>query len=237
MISRICLLDTETTGFEIEEGAALLEIAAINLSNGKGPWEVNSHLEYFIEHEGAIPPEARAVHHIRPEDVKPGAPNCVTRDRAIRSFTEMEEMVACIYAAHNAAFDSKFLPEFEGDWICTWRCSLHLYPDAPSHKNQVLRYYLELEPDADLMDGLAPHRALYDTAVTAALLQKMLETHTPEELVILSKTPVLLNKCNFGKHRGDAWADIPRDYLRWMRRAGVKSDDMDVQHTIDYYLG
>jgi exodeoxyribonuclease X len=234
MLNRICLLDTETTGFEIEEGAALLEVASIDLTRDG---DYIQHRQSFVEFEGVIPPEARAIHHIKHEEVRPGAPDCLPRELVIGYYKILEVDEPCYYAAHNAAFDQKFLTEFEGDWICTWRCALHLFPDAPSHKNQVLRYYLGIEPDPHLTEGLAPHRALYDTAVTAGLLKEMLSMKTAEELVELSKTPVLLKKCNFGKHRGDAWADVPRDYMRWMKRQGVQSDNMDVQHTIDFYLG
>lgn len=238
-VSTIVVLDTETTGTDAAVDS-LLEVAWVPVVAGAEGWELvadGGPGDAFVEFVGEIPPEARAVHHIDPRQVSPGAPNCAPRHSVVSALLQAEEPGDMFYAAHNAKFDAGFLPELTLPWICTYRCALHIWPDAPSHKNQVLRYWLDLQPREDLMAGLAPHRALYDTAVTAELLRRMLETNTPEELVRLTTTPVLLTTCRFGKHRGEPWADVPVSYLRWMRSNGVQSDDMDVQHTISVHLG
>jgi exodeoxyribonuclease X len=138
-----------------------------------------------------------------------------------------------ILVAHNAEFDSRFLPEISGSpWICTYRAARHIWPGAPGHSNQVLRYWLKLEPE--LPTGKFPHQALYDAAVTSSILLKMLEHHTPEQLLKLSKTPVRLKTIGFGKHRGQDFNQIPRDYLLWLRNQ--QGLDTDLVHTLDSVL-
>lgn len=239
-IDTIVVLDTETTGMAPQEGDALLEIAGVVLGladdreTDEG-WCYNHHFSWMIEHVGEIPPTARAVHHISPDMVAPGAPNVTARDEAVGQMLQAESP-HIFYAAHNSPFDMGFLPELTRPWIDTLQCARHIWPDAPGYGNQVLRYWLGLEPDPALLEGLAPHRALYDTAVTAELLRTMLRDHSAEELVRLSTTPLLLVTCNFKKYRGTPWSEVPRDYLRWMVRENVGADDPNLQHTIRHYL-
>ena len=58
------------------------------------------------------------------------------------------------FAAHNAGFDSAFLkpavPAWTAPWTCTLRIARHLWPDAPSHGNQALRYRLDLNVPATI---------------------------------------------------------------------------------------
>lgn len=238
-ITTVVVLDTETTGTDAAVDS-LLEVAWVPVTWGEAlGWELagaGAPGDAFVEYEGVIPPEARAVHHIHPLQVAPGAPNCFPRDVVEGQLQQAEVPGEMMYAAHNAAFDKGFLPGLTLPWICTYRCAMHIYPDAPSHKNQVLRYYLDLQPNEELMSGLAPHRALYDTAVTAELLRVMLQDNTPERLLELTNTPILLDTVRFGKHRGEKWADLPADYLRWMIRSGNWANDVDVTHTIGHYL-
>jgi exodeoxyribonuclease X len=135
--------------------------------------------------------------------------------------------------AHNAAFDAKFLPEINYPWICTYRAAKHIWPGAPAYSNQVLRYWLKIEP-AKTVEGKYPHQALYDVATTTGILLKMLEKHTPEQLLILSKEPVRLKTIGFGKHRGMDFNLVPREYLQWLR-AQANLDD-DLKHTLDSIL-
>ncbi len=228
VITEVVVSDTETTGFDPNEGAALLEIATVHLKDTSiSGWQS------FVEYDGDIPPEAKAVHHIQESSVRPGAFGCYPRsviDQQLRNF-ENESMV---WAFHNSAFDLQFLPVITSPVICTYRCSMHLYPDAPSHKNQVLRYYLGVEPDPGLIFGLESHRALYDSAVTAALVRHMLKSNTAEELVELTKKPVLLQKVRFGKHKGELWKNVPFGYLKWC--SNQQDINEDVRHTAFHYM-
>jgi exodeoxyribonuclease X len=162
----------------------------------------------------------------------------VPRGIAIGQLKAAEQPGTMLYAAHNAKFDMKFLPELSLAFIDTYQCARHLYPESPKMGNQVLRYHLNAEPPKEMLAGMAPHRALYDAACTGAILLRMLATgRTPANLLQLSQTPVLLATCNFGKHKGQPWAEVPLDYLRWVARENdIYRNDSDVRHTVDHYL-
>lgn len=106
-------------------------------------------------------------------------------------------------------------------WICTYKVALRLWPDAPKHSNQVLRYWLGL--DLDAVQAMPPHRAGPDAWVTAHLLLRMLEQATVTQMIGWTVEPKQLPVLPFGKHRGLKWADLPDDYLQWL----VRQADMD----------
>lgn len=228
----ILVLDTETSGFDPKD-QAVVEIAGVTIPG----MDVFSSLVAPGKH---IPPEASAIHHLRDIDVR-DAPHLPL---AINMMLQTLEVRAGEYvvAAHNAAFDMSFIGQFlsRQGTICTWKCAQHLYPDAPSYSNQTLRYYLGLDDMCrkalsapEIHKDLVPHRALYDTIVTTVILLHMLEGKTPEELITLTNTPVLLKTVNFGKHRSLLWKDVPKDYLRWILREGTMNED--VLHTAKYW--
>lgn len=233
-IDTILVADTETGGFD-PETAPLLEVAAVWHPR---PSLGNYAYQQFSEYEGVIPPEAKAVHHIQESDVAPGAPNCSPRAAVIEKLLSFETDTSA-WCFHNAAFDRGFLPELRRPVLCTWRCSLHLWPEAPSHKNMALMYWLGTEPDRRLTAGLESHRALFDAAVTASILGRMLETHTADQLLELSTKPILLDTVRFGKYKGEKWTTLVRDsgYVAWMRRSGNWDDDVDVMYTLDVLQG
>jgi exodeoxyribonuclease X len=225
-LDRAVVLDTETTGFDPPE-AQLLEVAFVTGLVGYSS---------FVEYEGEIPPAAKAVHHIQEESVRPGAPNCYPRERVLEDVLEASKNSVVVF--HNAAHDLKFLPELKDrPLVCTYRCALHVWPDAPDNKNQTLRYWKKAQPNALLIAGLEAHRALYDAAVTQAVLAEMLKERTLDQLVELTKKPVLLTTVRFGKYKGQNWTDVPRDYRAWMRRSGNWAEDVDVMHTLDVLDG
>ncbi|KQO57583.1 hypothetical protein ASF24_17110 [Methylobacterium sp. Leaf86] len=69
--------------------------------------------------------------------------------------------------------------------------------------------------------------------MTAYILREMLKVAPLDDLVDISSQPALLPKCNFGKHRGTPWADVPSDYLRW---ASGQQMDEDVAFTVRHHL-
>jgi DNA polymerase III, epsilon subunit and related 3''-5'' exonucleases len=237
-INTIVVVDTETTDLDPKAGAELMELGFITLrySPELEEWNWGHGKWHFIETSAKINPLARAVHHIRPEQCEEGAPNCFPRKMVVGAMVQAERS-GMMYAAHNAPFDRAFLPELGAPWIDTLQCARHIYPDAPRHGNQVLRYWLEVEPPPSLLVDLEAHRALYDAACSAAILLQMLNGRTPEHLLELTNTPVLQKNCNFGKHRGQPWSEIPTDYMVWMRRSGdFYQSDPDLRYTIDHHL-
>lgn len=248
MIRVIPVLDTETTGLHPAEGATVVEVAWVVLAlpmpddkpEDQCEWMIATHFSTMIEHDGDIPPEARAVHHISPEQVAPGTPGVMRREAIVQDLLGAEVSGEMCYAAHNSPFDKSMLPELTLPWIDTLQCARHIWQDAPSYGNQVLRYWLGLEPNPALMIGsdglpLAPHRALYDAAVTTEVLRLMLNDHTPEKLIELSSQPILLQKCHLKKYKDVPWDKVPRDYLRWIKTTDMLSDNINLAHTVNYY--
>ena len=85
-----------------------------------------------------------------------------------------------IFAAHNCEFEQGYLVAPPGtQWICTLKCSLRAWPDAPATGNQVLRYHHKFDAYEGFDRALASraHRAEPDAYVTAYLVHKLLSVH------------------------------------------------------------
>jgi exodeoxyribonuclease X len=213
------VIDTETTG--LEDDAKIVEIAGI-LTTAK---EIKKHKSHLCNPGVDIPAEASAIHHLTKDDVEGHPPFEVIAGEY--------NIPKVVFVAHNAAYDKK-LTRFEGKWICTYKCSYVTWPDAPSHSNQVLRYWLGLNvPEWAL--GVMPHRALHDAAVTCVLFHELCKNMSIEQMLDVSNKPLLLQKFNFGKHKGEPIDRIPRDYLEWC----LKQPDMkeEVIYTCKHHLG
>lgn len=224
----ILVIDCETTGIEADIHK-VVEVAAVLVDPSRRA--ILDACTDFVDPGIPIPPESKGIHHIGDEDVagKPALADVIKSwdKRFGRNW---------VPAAHYAAFDSTHIVLPSEEWICTHRCAKHLWSDAPSHSNQSLRYWL---PELDFyanMEGRAmpPHRALPDAWVTAHILLVMLRDHNIGDLLQLTKAPILLKKCGFGKHRGEDWERVPRDYLNWILRQ--RDFDPDVVHTARHWL-
>jgi exodeoxyribonuclease X len=226
---RLIVLDTETSDLP-ENGGAMIELAWMVLE--APTWKPVSSYEKYIQFSGPLSPKAQAQNHIEPSmlTAKYGA---VTRAQAIADLLHEIEPDT-ILAAHNVAFDRQFLPELARPWLCTLRASKHIWPDAPGHSNQVLRYWLNIKPNLSIASDVKvrmPHQALYDVATTTGILQMMLQVHSPEQLEAFTSRPVQLRSMPFGKHKGKSFSDIPCDYLAWLKKQN--NLDPDVRYTID----
>lgn len=226
-MARVIVLDTETTGLDPAEDR-LVELAAIGVDK-------KEEFQTLVNPERDIPPQAKAVHHIT-EKMCVGAPVSELATASMLNALGRPEVVV----AHNAKFDRSFMEplfaelRYAPKWICTYKCSQVVYPNAPSHSNQVLRYWLGLNPD--LPEGLAPHRALYDILVTREIFQSLLTHKTINELHQISSNPVLLTTCSFGKHKGKPWSEVDRGYLQWIVRQPEGDMNEDVVFTAQHYL-
>jgi exodeoxyribonuclease X len=172
-----------------------------------------------------MPPEARAVHHISDGDLRDAPP-------VAEGFALLMNGGVGVFAAHNCEFERAFFGGGLIAWICTLKVARRLWPECPSHSNQCLRYWLELQVDGQL--ATPPHRAAPDAYVTALILQRALEQATVEQMIEWTTQPSLLPRVEFGKHRGQPWKDLPTDYLDWIVR---KSElDADVKFTASHHL-
>jgi exodeoxyribonuclease X len=221
----IRVIDFETTGLDPNCGIVEIgwcDVTYVDANN----ITVGTPQSRFCNPGYPIPPEARAVHHISDEDVK----DAVSSDTALGELATAEVEAWC---AHNASFEQSLFHGAGKPWICSLKIAYRMYPDAPNHKNQTLRYYFGLELDHAL--AMPPHRAGPDAYVTALILADELMAKPPETLIEWTKSPALLpGAIKFGKHRGTKWGDIPLDYLEWI--CGQPGMDADVKYTANHHI-
>lgn len=224
----IRVIDFETTGFPPEAAVCEVGWCDVRTYSGSSFAVVGEPIGMLVNPNRAMPPEARAIHHISDDDVF-GAPEIVT------GFLALSSGPPDMFAAHNAKFEREFFTGGETPWICTLKVGRRLWPDCPSHSNQCLRYFLGVELD----DALAtpPHRAAPDAYVTAHILAEAIAHGASiDDMIEWSNQPSLLpGVINFGKHKGVLWSACDRSYLSWI----VKQPDMDedkrftAQHWLD----
>lgn len=215
------VIDIETTGLALP--AEIIEIGRVDVTVDDSGVRIDKPKSRLYRPLHGIPPETMAVHHITEADFKPDTPTCTEEllRSAIWSGGKPDALVA-----HNCEFERSFIPaEITDDlpWICTLKTALRVWPEAPQHTNQVLRYWRGLSLDAEL--AMPPHRAGPDAWVTAHLLVDLLKSATAEQMIDWTARPKALPTVTFGKHRGAKWADVPLDYLQWMARQSDMNAD------------
>jgi exodeoxyribonuclease X len=221
-MTTIAIVDLETNG--LAPPAEALELARCDLVKSEGAeWVVGLPTAQLFGCRAPLDPAARAAHHLRPVDLetKPffvATPDCVSGADAV--------------ACHNLTFEQQWLGEAFADkpLICTYKAALRVWPDAPSHSNGALRYWLE---DQGLITPAwsvtqPAHRAGPDAYVTAWILKALLETGVSgREMVQWAKEPRLLPTCPIGeKWRGKKWADVDGGFLDWMTKQQTMEPDL-----------
>ena len=203
--ARLRVIDLETTGDSFRNGG-VVEVGWQDLApEADGHWALQGGPESRLVQPGCpISAVTSAVHHIVDEDVA-GAPAWTELAPAVLQGAGLVAL-----AAHRAAFEKRWcLPPLTGRarWICTYKCALRLWPDAPSHSNQGLRYWrrpLGLQRAA----GLPAHRAGPDAYVTAHHLRDMLSLASVGQLLAWSEQPALLVRVPNGALRGRRWDEL-----------------------------
>ena len=217
---RLRVVDLETTGGD--RTSEIIEVGIVDVvPDGEG-WKALPPVTKLFRPRGEISVHAMAVHHLTPDDFAPDDPHC--DEYALR---EMFAQPADVMVAHAANFERGFIADTAHGglpWVCTVRSAKAVWPQAPGHSNQVLRYWRQLRLDPALANPA--HRAGPDAWVTAHLLIDLLKEATVEQMIQWTREPRRLDKIPFGKHRGSRWTDAPADYLRWM--AGQSDMDADV---------
>lgn len=205
------VIDFETTGFE--PPAEVCEVGVCNVdveTKYIGDWTS------WLCRVNSMPPDVRAIHHISKEECDEFKP--FNEGRLYDG--------AAVIVAHNAEFELKFMsPTIPV--ICTYKAALRVWPDAPTHSNNGLRYWLQDQGKISPVHEktMPTHRAGPDAYVTAWLFVALLnEGATGREMVRWTKEPKLLSKCPIGKFRGVKWEDVDAGFLTWMMR----QEDMDV---------
>lgn len=219
------VIDYETTGTQEDEAAEVIEFGRYDVD--LATLEIGNGWTSLAKPAGPIPAVTKAVHHITEGDVA-FAP--AAKELWPRFFAGLEP--TDILVAHNAKFEKHFTPG-EHVWIDTYKVARVVWPDAPTHSNQGLRYWLEIELDDEL--AVPPHRALPDAYVTAFIFLRLLNEKTVEEMVTISNYPALLRRITFGKRaKGKTYEEAPLDYLQWIRD---DSDlDEDTKFSAKYWI-
>lgn len=223
-------IDVETTSTKEPPASAVCEIGWCDVlmeEGGDGRWSPHlGDLHSTLINPGVtIEPEARAVHHI--------GDGMVARSPTLDAVIGDGASGVDFLAAHSSAYEKGFLGAWSGrtPWICTLKASRRVWPDAPAHSLQVLRYWRGLDAG-----DIAAHRAGPDAYLNALLLIDLINSGASvREMVAWEQMPSLLpGLIKFGKHKGVAWKDAPGDYLDWI---ASKSDmDEDTKFTARHWL-
>lgn len=224
MIFRV--FDLETTGLDPAKDMPI-EIGTCDIAPTPNGFVVGETRSTFCNPHKPISPEASAVHHILDEDVKE-APNWpATAHRMLADVSDLatgEQRGA--FVAHNLRFDAQWVGENytkNTTVICTYKASMRLWPDAPSHSNFGLLYWLR--PSIfDRTKVAQSHRAGADCYATACVLSCFLVEAEVGDLVKWTKEPILLHRVTFGKHEGKLWRDVDSGYLDWILRQDFDED-------------
>ena len=206
----IRVIDLETGGNGPND---VCEIGWQDVTQGAdGRWQVDEDRGALLVNPGRpMSPDTIAIHHILDSHVA-DAP--FWKDIAPTVLRPPHQIEAL--AAHRAAFEQRYCtPRLTGGlpWICTWKCSLRVWPELPRFSNQMLRY-LRMPEGLVHEIGLPAHRAMPDAYVTAHHLRDLLNEASLEELLAWSSEPGLLPRVPSGADRGKTWDRISEDALR-----------------------
>lgn len=221
------IVDLETTGMTANDH--VLEIGAVDLV-GDEIIPIGSDL---VLPPTSIPPEASAVHHLTDADVE----DAPALEEVLPFYMAVDRAAGIdVFVAHKWAFEAQWLGSMlEGrPALCTYKAALRVWPGAPGHSNQTLRYWLRPEGLASSL-ATPPHRALPDALVTAHILRELLRFATVEELISWTYEPALLPRVTFGRHRGCSWGEVPSDYLTWV----IERSELgpDIKFTAEHHRG
>lgn len=210
----IRVVDFETTGTEPPAEVCEVGVCDLHLDERK----IDPPISWLCRVQ-AMPPEVRAVHHI-------SLAECAGKPPFSAAAMMVPEVTAI--AAHNADFETKFFRP-SVPVICTYKAALRVWPNAPSHSNGALRYWLEdqglVSPDHAATQPA--HRAGPDAYVTAHILLALFNAGaTGRDMVGWTKEPRLLPTCPIGKFRGKPWSEVEAGFLGWMLRQPTMEDDL-----------
>lgn len=211
-MKRCIFYDTETTGIRTDKDL-IVEIAAYD------PVSKETFVS-FVNPKVPIPEDASAIHHITDEMVKDAPDFSIVG----KNFIEFCGENAVLVAHNNERFDKQIMHHealrHEITWPQSW---IHLdsllwarryRPDLPRHSLQVLREVYKVPANN-------AHRALDDVIVLAQVFSAMIGDLSIDQVVELLSTNKKMTHMPFGKHRGMAFSDIPKNYFDWLKASGA----------------
>jgi exodeoxyribonuclease X len=220
---RVRVLDFETTG--TEPPAEVIEVGTCDVISETSSLIVEKPVARLCGCDRPPTCETRAIHHIEPSELA-GREPFYAQPFVHQAKSDGIQAIA----AHHADFEGKWLGPVLGDMpmVCTYKGALRVFPDAPSHQNQVLRYWLQEQGRTNVDPALASpaHRAGPDAYATAHLLRELLSHASLTDLIAWTKEPAAMPRCPIGKWRGTKWSEVEAGFLEWMCRQPTMEADL-----------
>jgi len=207
---RAIVFDTETTGKKDPE---LIEAAWVRLSN-LTPLTISESFNQRYRPNKTIELGAIATHHILDEELI----NC-----PLHTEFQLPQDVAYLIG-HNIDYDWNVIGKPNIKRICTLALARKVWPNLDSHSQSALLYFVDRNHARDKLKNA--HSALADVENCAFILDKIcsaLKVTSIEDLYNISENARIPSLMNFGKHKGAAITDIPKDYKEWL----LKQADLD----------
>ncbi|MHC1481703.1 DNA polymerase III subunit epsilon [Frateuria aurantia] len=168
-MTRVVLLDTETTGISHRMGDRIIEIGAVEMVDGQ---LTGREYHTYLQPDRAVHWAARRVHGIS-DAMLVGKPRFASQAESLLAFVRGSEVVA-----HNAAFDTGFIDSElrrmgHGSTLaehCRITCSLRLararFPGLPNKLDDLLQRFA-------ISHQREKHGALLDAQLLAQVLTKL----------------------------------------------------------------
>ena len=196
--------------------------APIHIENGKLSLDKKQIFDQLYQVGQPISYAAMAVHHILESDLI---------DQPFYNEFELPEQTAYIIG-HNVDYDISAIAKCGVDVsklkpICTLALARRVWENAEAHNISALIYMISQGSvkARELLKGA--HRADADIILTANILMHIvyhLNIQDIEELYRVSEEARIPTTINFGKHKGTAIAELPKDYIQWL----LRQDELDV---------
>ncbi len=214
------ILDTEThslNGLPIE-----IAYAPIQIENSKLSLDKSQIFDQLYQVGEPISYAAMAVHHILEADLV---------DQPFYNTFKLPEQTTYIIG-HNIDYDIAAIARCGVDIsalkpICTLALARTVWENADAHNISALIYLISKGSDKarEILKGA--HRADADIILTANILMHIihqLNIQNIEELYLASEQARIPKSITFGKHKGTAIQDLPKDYIQWL----LRQDDLDI---------
>ncbi|NGX39695.1 MAG: DNA polymerase III PolC-type [Chlamydiae bacterium] len=219
--SFVCI-DCETTGLEPTTDR-LIEIAVVKFTFD----EILDSYQTLIDPEISIPQLTIDIHHITDQLVA-GKPKVA---EILPKVLEMARNQ--IIVGHGIQLDIAFISEeakrnqipctLQGNPFFDTLRMARLYGQCPVNSLERLRQHFNIADEG-------AHRAMSDVIVNIDVFKYLSDGFKKtEELQRRLEKPILMKAMPLGKHKGQPFADIPVEYLRW---AANKDFDQDLLFSI-----
>lgn len=168
-MSRIVVIDVETSGLSAMRGGRVIEVGAAMVEDGS----IIAEFDTLVDSGANISYSAFRVHGIS-EKMLTGKPTPQVVWPFVREFVGNAPLVA-----HNAPFDSGFIRHelallgltLANNWHCTVRLARKRLPQLPNHRLETVYRYLF----GNLPRETQRHRALDDARLTARVWLELMD--------------------------------------------------------------